>query len=424
MNTDSAHYHHHYHHLEEQIQNDYNAKLLKQIGLYEEASAAATQQIQILKRRFDDNLANQAKMYEGKLAKAMQQQQQKPLPPPEVIPLRVRVSVGSSLTNTVSDGGGSGGDIPFVVPQFSKNPPAGIAAAISYPLSYYPFTLHGHDYFLPAHGIDRPAVQAFLNNVYFEPQTHCAMAKLLHCYPGSMVHAGTFFGDMIPHFSNIIKNVSSTSTTKTTAPDHDHHHHHPYQLYAFEPNTRNYLLAQKAVEANELSNVILVNAALGPFVMQQRIQVEASSANNDKDQSLQQHSGKKTPPKLLGGDSSVSPTTGTQRVPQLTIDMFNITNLSIIALDVQDYEVFVLQGGMRTLKNPATRPRVVALEDADLKRPAAAFMQEYLPEYVFITRMDCLSYFALENVYIEVKTLLQECSSASWWKCKYQFLFL
>jgi Methyltransferase FkbM domain len=116
-------------------------------------------------------------------------------------------------------------------------------------------------------------------------------------------------------------------------------------------------------------------------------------------------------PRLLGGDSSVAPTTGTQRVPQLTIDMFQISHLSILALDTQDYETLVLQGAMQTLTNIATRPYVVALEDANVQRPATKFMQDFLPDYQFVQRMDCLTYFALVDVVDDVKQVLAECDS-------------
>jgi FkbM family methyltransferase len=253
-------------------------------------------------------------------------------------------------------------------------------AATNYQLSFYPYTLKGHEYFLPAYAMTRPAVKSFLRGKYYEEQTHCTMEKLLHRYPGSMVHAGTFFGDMIAHFSTIIQNV-------TTEPSE-----HDYKLYAFEPNTKNYLLAQMAVEANELSNVILVNAALGPSVMQQRIQVVGSEERNGGMD--------------LGGGSAVNPHAGTQRVPQLMIDMFHITDLTVIALDTEGFEEFVLRGAMQTLKNPTTRPLVVALEDN--KGTATAFMKENLPEYSLITRKSGLSYFALAKVQTVVKKLLQK----------------
>lgn len=194
-----------------------------------------------------------------------------------------------------------------------------------------------------------------------------------------MVHAGVFFGDMIVNFSHIVQSVSTPE--------------HQYLLYAFEPNTRNYLLAQKAVEANELSNVILVNAALGPSVMQQRIAVVGSQSNGKGGMDL-------------GGNSAVAPDSGTQRVPQLMIDMFNITDLSVIALDTEGFEEFVLKGAMQTLKNTATRPLVVALEDN--KGTATSFMQEKLPEYMRVKRKDGLTYFALAKVQDEVKKMLQK----------------
>lgn len=57
-------------------------------------------------------------------------------------------------------------------------------ASINYHFSYFPHMLKGHQYFLPAYAMNRPAVQSFLRGQYYEPQTHCMMEKLLGRFPG------------------------------------------------------------------------------------------------------------------------------------------------------------------------------------------------------------------------------------------------
>ena len=56
-----------------------------------------------------------------------------------------------------------------------------------------------------------------------------------------MVHAGTFFGDMLPSLSAKC----------------------PATVFAFEPVLENYVLAKLTVSENNLGNVLLLNSALG-----------------------------------------------------------------------------------------------------------------------------------------------------------------
>ena len=82
-------------------------------------------------------------------------------------------------------------------------------------------TLGGNQYFVPKYSLHRPAVKELLNGNLFEPDTHNFVRDFCSSFKGSMVHAGTFFGDMIPNFS---KSVSGN-------------------VYAFEPVFENYIIA-------------------------------------------------------------------------------------------------------------------------------------------------------------------------------------
>jgi FkbM family methyltransferase len=231
--------------------------------------------------------------------------------------------------------------------------------AKSYDLSYHPTTLLGHQYFLPDYAMHRPAVKKFLRGKYFEPETHRIVQALLSQYPGSMVHAGTFFGDMVPHFATL---VGSSGT-----------------LYAFEPNTKNYLLAQMAVEHNELSNVVLVNAALGRDVRQQRMLTQIGAEG-------------------LGGSSNVNEN-GEMRIPQVTIDMFGITNLSIIELDVEGFEGEALNGALQTIQRE--KP-IVAIEDN--RRTGGPVLANL--GYKKVCRVSGLLYWAHPDKVAEVKHIV------------------
>ena len=65
-----------------------------------------------------------------------------------------------------------------------------------------------------------------------------------------MLHAGTFFGDMLPSFSR-----------KT-----------PGLVYAFEPVLENYLLAHQVTERNDLDNVLLFHAGLAEHARPGRVE--------------------------------------------------------------------------------------------------------------------------------------------------------
>jgi FkbM family methyltransferase len=215
-------------------------------------------------------------------------------------------------------------------PTLPPTPAASNASGFeTYDLAYKQVTVNNHQYFLPRTSVIRPAVAYFSAGRYFEQKTHDTIEGLLSQYPGSMVHAGTFFGDMVPHFATLIKRGN----------------HAAAMLYAFEPNTKSYLLAQKAVEANNLSNVVLFNAALGPSVGQVRIQTKSPDGKSDH-----------------GGMSFVETGGGgNQRVPSVTIDMLEIRKLSILQLDVEGYEDEALKGALETIRRE--KP-ILALEDS------------------------------------------------------------
>jgi len=139
-----------------------------------------------------------------------------------------------------------------------------------------------------------------------------------------LIHAGTYFGDMLPAFRNI------------------------HKVWAFEPNTENYECALKTIEINNLQNVNLTNAALGEEAKTATLMVERDG-------------------KTLGGGCKIldrGPLAGKQelgrmgrthksvKVPMVTIDQAvpRDSIISVIHLDVELYELLVLRGGIETIK--------------------------------------------------------------------------
>ena len=142
--------------------------------------------------------------------------------------------------------------------------------------------------------------------------------------PGSMVHAGAFFGDMLPSFSR-----------KT-----------PGTVYAFEPVLEHYQLASAAVVANGLRNVRLLHAGLSTEPSIGQIQTWRGERH-------------------IGGAAALirgtaQPKHRAQDVAVLSIDQLTIDDLSVVQLDVEGWELEVLRGGRETLR---TQQPVITVED-------------------------------------------------------------
>ena len=121
----------------------------------------------------------------------------------------------------------------------------------------------------------------------------------------SVVHCGTYFGDMLPALCAETKFV-----------------------YAFEPSKINFAATQKTVEANNLQNLELTNAALSN---------EKGSLGFSDD---------------MGGASQVqnhkNPFT---TVNSIRLDDIVTQSVAVIHLDVEGWELHALQGAFRTIKN-------------------------------------------------------------------------
>ena len=179
-------------------------------------------------------------------------------------------------------------------------------------------TLDGNQYFVPKYALHRPAVKKLLSGTLYEPDTHVFVREFCKSFKGSMVHAGTFFGDMIPNFS---RSVSGT-------------------VYAFEPVFENYILAKLCVDNNKLENVILMNSALSDRL---------GNLNINTSEGGGRHS---------GGASTISDKGAI--CAAIDIDSFTIEDIVLIQLDVEGHELFALTGAQETIQT--NRP-VIAIED-------------------------------------------------------------
>lgn len=190
----------------------------------------------------------------------------------------------------------------------------------SYELHFKKIIIDRSEYFVPGYAMHRPAVRDMFKGKLFEPKTHELVQMLGEQKSGSIIHAGTFFGDMLPNFSKFVNG----------------------SVYAFEPVLENFILAKLSVASNKLSNVILFNSALSADISNLRI-------NTTQKDDLH-----------AGGASHISE--HGQICTALTIDSLDAEDIILIQLDVEGHELEALEGAVETIKR--CRP-VIAVEDND-----------------------------------------------------------
>jgi hypothetical protein len=96
-------------------------------------------------------------------------------------------------------------------------------------------TIGRNSYFIPEYAMHRPLCKNLMKGKLHEPRKHKLVDAVMRRRPGNMVHAGTFFSDMLPSFSAKC----------------------PGTVFAFEPVLENYVLAKLTVSDNNHGNVLL-----------------------------------------------------------------------------------------------------------------------------------------------------------------------
>jgi len=188
----------------------------------------------------------------------------------------------------------------------------------SYLINYINLERDGFKYYIPQYAFHRPAVRALISGRLHEPKTHFFVKNFCSKYHGSIIHAGTFFGDMLPNFSTFVNGT----------------------VYGFEPVLENYVLAKLSVENNQLSNVVLINSALSEVIGNLRINTTQSDGRH------------------AGGGSYVD--TSGVICSSVAIDYLKLNDIILIHLDIEGHELIALKGALETIKK--FRP-VIAIED-------------------------------------------------------------
>lgn len=178
-------------------------------------------------------------------------------------------------------------------------------------------------YAIPKNSLWRIAAQTVLEGEVYEPDTIKYIIN--NCGYGSIIHAGTYFGDFLPALSKGCKNT----------------------VFAFEPNTESYTCARKTCLFNNCKNVILKNNALGDCTKIVNLKIK------DKG-------------KHIGGLSRVvdDESQDTEKVCQIKIDdvVSDTTPISVLHLDLEGYELNAINGGINIVKN--WKP-IIIIEDND-----------------------------------------------------------
>jgi len=179
------------------------------------------------------------------------------------------------------------------------------------------YNRHG-GYCLPRLSIHRPCAQAILAGKEFEPDTVLALERFAAL--GDVVHAGTYFGDMLPATARASREGGL--------------------VWAFEPNHESFRCASITIAINGLVNVRLAHGALGDGAGFAMFRVADDAG---------------TP---LGGRSHIDPALPSAgnppgyAVPILRIDDVVPADrpVALIQLDVERQEQAALSGAMATIR--------------------------------------------------------------------------
>lgn len=177
-------------------------------------------------------------------------------------------------------------------------------------------------YCIPDKSKQNISAKELLRGNVWEPET----INFIRSYcDRDLIHAGVYFGDMLPAFSEIDK------------------------VWAFEPNETNYECALKTIEMNNLTNVNLMNVALGETSKTVDLMIERNGKTVGGGSKVIDRSTPHAANQELGRMGEYHKTV---KVTMVTIDdvVPQDREISIIHLDVELYELLVLYGAVNTIK--------------------------------------------------------------------------
>jgi len=160
---------------------------------------------------------------------------------------------------------------------------------------------------VPTKAKHRPALISAYKGRYHEPFSHVNFTKILaYTDRKSVVHAGTFYGDMLHTYAQCARRV-----------------------YAFEPVLENYVLAKLNAQSLGLDNVYLSNCALSDADGLVRLKTHMPDGT------------------FIGGGSYVAEPSEQpdETATCYRMDSLPLEDIGLIQLDVEDHELSALRGG-------------------------------------------------------------------------------
>lgn len=170
--------------------------------------------------------------------------------------------------------------------------------------------------------------QAILDGKIHEPDTISYILK--NVKDGDVIHSGACFGDFLPALSQIKSSI----------------------IWAFEPCEENFICAQKTIEINYLKNVKLMKLALG-------------ATNSVCTLKVRQDNKSLGPRCKIINPINTSLTLENELVVMKTLDSLipETRKVSLIHLDVQGYENFIIQGASGIIARD--NPLIILEEDSE-----------------------------------------------------------
>ena len=177
-------------------------------------------------------------------------------------------------------------------------------------------------YCIPEASKHRSSSRKLIKGVVWEQET----INFIRSYcPHDLIHAGAYFGDMLPAFSKINK------------------------VWAFEPCAENYECALETVNLNGLTNINLMNVALGEEARMVDFQIERDGITLGGGSKITDRSSPYAANQILG---RMSEDQKSVKVSMVALDEVipQDREISVIHLDVELYELLVLHGAVEIIK--------------------------------------------------------------------------
>lgn len=224
-------------------------------------------------------------------------------------------------------------------------------------------------YCIPLKMEERPAVALIKEGKVYERETLKYIEKI-YKKGTSIVHAGAFFGDMLPFFSKLVESE---------------------KIWSFEPSRLNFFCAKNTLDLNNIQNVKIFNWALSNVSEVKTLRVLAEDGS------------------LYGGKSFIIQDEGMknelkksfEKVKSVTLDevlMDETDEIGIIHLDVERHELEALKGAKNTIEK--FRPVIILETHSELKEKISDYMKSinYLEKRTLEKNGRNTVYFPLEYV--------------------------